>query len=777
MQHDTIWFASPARNWLQCLPIGNGHIGAMLGYDPVREVICLNDDTLWSGYPRDYCKKDFQENLRAARELLLQNKRADAEEIVEKHLANRFTQAYMPMGDLAICLNAGSVERFTRSLELSTGIHTTRYLHDGAMISSESFVSFPEDTLLHRIACETARDFQLSFTSQLNSTARYDLSGITVMGVAPSDLIIGDVGRFSSEKNKVVYDEPHRATHFCVYVQILTDGNVTADQTGLHIAGAKSLLLVLCSATSFAKGDQYAAYAKARVLQAVKKGYLVCREAHVCDHTALYSRSALQLGGDADNPSCENRLKRMRSGEATESDIQLLFQYGRYLLIASSRCGTQAANLQGIWNRDLIPPWWCGYTLNINLQMNYWLADRTNLSACFEPFAAFVERLCEAGRRTAREDYGVEGSVAHHQSDLWAHSTPVGCDRERIPLSARWMMWNTALPWLSLQLYDHYQYDHESRFLSETLYPVMKATAEFMRNTYTITENGRCNVPSTSPENLYLDTDGTARALSVMSAMDIGVSKEFSLAFAQICDTLGQEEEANRWKLFAQGIRDYSVMQNGPLREWDGDYAQMEEGHRHFSMLFGIYPGESLIGGRFQEAARKALDQRLMNGSGQTGWSAVWAALLLARFGEGDAAYDILVRLMRENIHDNLFGAHPPELFQIDANFGFTIAVCELLIQEVKGVVRLLPALPKALPFGSLRGARIHGGHTVSFGWINGAIEWLEIVAAREDVLALNGAGLDRLGLTTAGGETYAISLKSGETQRFIRCDDAKYHS
>ena len=777
MQLDTIWFSSPARNWLQCLPIGNGHIGAMLGYDPAHEVICLNDDTLWSGYPRDYCKRDFQENLRAVRELLLQNKRADAEEIVEAHLSNRFTQAYMPMGDLEICLKAGRVENFVRSLDLSTGIHSTRYLNDGALISSESFVSFPDDALLHKIECKTAQDFHLSFTSQLNYSVCYDTSGITVTGIAPSDLIIGDVGHFSSEKNRVVYDESHLATHFGVHVKVLTDGSVTADQIGLHIAGAKRVLLALCSATSFSKGDRYASYAEARVLQAVQKGYLACRETHVCDHTALYSRSSLQLGDDADRPSCENRLKRMRSGEATGDDVRLLFQYGRYLLIASSRSGTQAANLQGIWNRDLIPPWWCGYTLNINLQMNYWLADRTNLSTCFEPFAAFVERLCEAGKRTAREDYGVAGSVAHHQSDLWAHSTPVGFDRERIPLSARWMMWNTALPWLSLQLFDHYQYDADNRFLSETLYPVMQATAEFMRNTFTLTENGRCNVPSTSPENMYLDTDGTARALSVMSAMDIGVSKEFSLAYAQVCETLGQAEEANRWRVFAQEIRDYSVMQNGILREWDGDYAQSEEGHRHFSMLFGIYPGESLVGSRFQEAARKALDQRLMNGSGQTGWSAVWAALLLARFGDGDAAYEILLRLMRENIHDNLFGAHPPELFQIDANFGFTVAVCELLIQEVKGVVRLLPALPKALPFGSLRGVRIHGGHTVSFGWVNGAIEWLEIIAARDDSLVLNGAGLDRLGLAMGGEETCAVLLKPGETQRFIRCDDAGFRA
>lgn len=767
MHQDEIWFSSPATNWLKKLPIGNGHIGAMLGGNPARDVIQLNDDTLWSGYPRDYIKPDFEENIRHARELLLQDKRAEAEELIESRLMSRFTQAFLPLGGLIVCTKPGTVEQYTRSLDLSRGVHTARYLSNKARVTSESFVSYPDDVLMHRVFCETAQEFEISFDSKLRLDVQYDQKGFSASGTAPSDLIIGDVGHFASEKNRMVYDEPDRATRFFVRMHVATDGTVKAGASGLYVANATTLLLVLCSATDFSKGAGYEDYAEERVRQAVGKGFIAVKEAHVQDQAALFSRLTLQLGDPGEDASCEERMQRMRRGEAAGEDFALLFQYGRYLLIGSSRRGTQAANLQGIWNQDLIPPWWSGYTLNINLQMNYWLADRTNLSDCFEPFAAYITRLCEAGKRTAREDYGAQGSVAHHQSDIWAHSTPVGIDRERIPQTARYGMWNMSLPWLSLQLYDHYRYDRDEAFLRGTLYPVMRETAQFLRSTFTKTAEGLCNIPSTSPENMYLDRDGIARAVCKMSAMDIGISKEFALAYADVCAGFGEYEETVYWTRFSHDVRDYALMANGELREWDDDFAQSESGHRHFSMLFGIYPGESLLGSSFQDAARKSLRQRLENGSGQTGWSACWAALILARFGEGDMAYAILEKLLRENIHDNLFGAHPPELFQIDANFGYTIAICELLIQETQGVVRLLSALPKQLLNGSLRGVRIHGGHTMSFGWKNGALSWLEIVPGRDGELILCGAGLEQFELASTQEGRYRLSLHAGETQLF----------
>lgn len=739
----------------------------MIGSDPGCDVIGLNDDTLWSGYRQDYHKPDFQENLNKVRCLLLENKREEAEEIVESRLTNRFTQAYLPLGDLIVHREKGVIGAYERSLDLSRGILTSRYSSDGAMVSTQSFVSYPDDVMIHEIVCESENHFEISFASKLRYEVFYDLMGFTVRGTAPDDLIIADVGNFYSPENAMIYSEFQRGMRFGARLQLETDGVVTVREDAILINRARRVALFYSSATSFSKGEHFLAACEDTARKAALRGVAACRDSHVSDFAALYDRVQLSLGEPDDGAACEERLLRMRRGEAQGCDLVLLFQYGRYLLIASSRPGTQAANLQGIWNKDLIPPWWSGYTLNINLQMNYWLADRVNLGECFEPFSSFTRRLCEAGKRTAREDYGAKGSVAHHQSDIWLHTTPVGFDQTRIPQSARWMMWNMSLPWLSLQLYDHYCFTHDEEFLRDTLYPVMLAAGDFMKDTFTRVNGRLCNVPSTSPENMYLEESGSARAICTMSAMDIGISKEFALAFATVSDDLGQAGRAAEWRRFSDEVQDYSTMPNGELREWDGDFAQMEAGHRHFSMLFGIYPGESLLGSELRDAARKALRQRLKSGSAQTGWSAVWAALLLARFGEGNAAYVILQKLLRENIHDNLFGAHPPELFQIDANFGLTAAVCELLLQETGGVIRLLPALPNVLVCGSLKGIRVHGGHTLSFGWKDGRLDWLEILPARDEIVTISAPGLeDRLPGAVGTGEN-TISLHTGERQCF----------
>ena len=767
MKNDTLWFTSPAQSWLQCLPVGNGHIGCMLAGDPACDVIGLNDDSLWSGYRRDYHKQDFRENIEAVRALILQGERAAAEQIAEERLTSRFTQAYLPLGDLIVRMEKANISDYRRALELSSGIVFSHYRRDGVRVSTESFASFPDDVFVHHIVCETARALEIGFACKLRHEAVFDDEGFIATGIAPSDLIIADVGHFASDANRLTYDEPERSMRFAVRMQVVTDGAVTVRRDGLLIEHAMHTLLVLSSATSFSKGESYLDYANNTARDAAKRGIDALKRDHIKDHAALYARVRLNLGEEESNASCPERLARMRRGAAQNADLALLFQFGRYLLIASSRPGTQAANLQGIWNRDLIPPWWSGYTLNINLQMNYWLADRTDLGACFAPLTEFVQRLCEAGEQTARENYGAQGAVAHHQSDIWAHTTPVGLDRERIPLAARWMMWNMPLPWLALQLYDHEAFSPDADFLRETLYPVMKSAADFMKSTFTRVDGKLYNIPSTSPENMYRDGTGRTLALCTMSAMDIGIAKEFSLAYADVCERLGRQEESADWYQFAWDVPDYSVSPDGLLREWDGDFEQTEPGHRHFSMLFGVYPGSSLLGSRQEPAARKALEQRLENGSGQTGWSAVWAALLLARFGEGDAAYDCIQRLLREHIHDNLFGAHPPQLFQIDANLGLTAAICELLLQETGGVVRLLPALPKEMASGSLEGVRVHGGHRLSFGWKDGILQWLEIEAARDGAITLAAESPPLSKVPGVANGVLCVLLQKGNTYRF----------
>lgn len=764
--NNIMWYKKPAEKWMQSLPVGNGHIGCMIYNDTSCDKLCLNDDTLWSGYERDYCKEGFKEDIKEVRELMVQGKRSDAEEIVEARLTNRFTQAYMPLGDIVIKSETGEAQNYRRELNMSEGIIKASYIKNGNSVRTETFVSYTDDVLIHIIESKKPTDYEISFESLIMHEVFYDKSGFTVTGHAPSDISITDVSNFYSDGNKVKYDEIEKSVRFVAKAEIVSDGSITVFSDKLSVNGAKKLTIIYSSTTSFNKSDGYMEHCIKTVLRASVKDISVIRETHIEDHSSLFDSVSIDVGGD--DVSCDDRYERMKRGEINNSDISLLFQYGRYLLIGASRKGTQAANLQGIWNKDLIPPWWSGYTLNINLQMNYWLADRTNLGCCFDPLADYVKRLCEAGKRTAREDYGTKGSAAHHQSDIWAHSTPVGYDTSRIPQSARWMMWNMALPWLCIQLYDHYLYTLDEEFLMSELLPVMKETADFMMENFTESDGRFYNIPSTSPENMYINEDGKELAICNMSAMDIGISREFFAAYDYLCRQTGNSGEADRCAAFAGRIADYSVSKQGELLEWDREFEETDKGHRHFSMLFGVYPGSDLLGSKYAGAAKKLLYKRLQNGGGHTGWSAVWAIALLARFGESEAAYSTIKKLMNENIHQNMFGAHPPDLFQIDANLGFTAAICELFLQEYGGVLKLLPALPKAMGSGSIRGLKIHSGHTVSIEWEASKVVYFEIHAQADDEIIIDAGYLisdDAVYKRCAEGIN--ISLKKGEAYRF----------
>jgi len=731
-----MWYEKPASNWLQSLPAGNGHIGCMVNNDPVCETLSLNDDTFWSGYEHDYCKEGFRKNLNKIRELMVQGNRVQAEEIVEAYLTNRFTQAYLPVGDIIIKSQSGEVEEYRRELDMAEGILYARYIKDGSRIETQTFVSYPDDVLIHIIESQAPANYEIYFNSQIRHEVSFDVDGFSILGCAPSDLAIADVGNFYSEKNKLSYNETEKSTKIAARAQVISDGEAAADSNRLCIKDAKRIIIIYSSATSFEKQEKFETYSTEIVSRASMKDIGALRVTHIEDHNSLFEKMHLDLGGD--EASCDDRYARMRSGEITNSDISMLFHYGRYLLIGASRKGTQAANLQGIWNKDLIPPWWCGYTLNINLQMNYWLADRTNLSSCYEPLVQFVKRLCESGKRTAREDYGIRGSVAHHQSDIWAHSTPVGYDACKISQSARWMMWNMALPWLCIQLFDHYLHTLDENFLNIELLPIMQSTAEFIMSSFTEIDGRLYNIPTTSPENMYADEAGNELAVCNISAIDIGIARDFFKAYTFVCKRMGEAAKADLCEEFAERIADYAASSQGELLEWDVEFAEPELGHRHFSMLFGVYPGSHLINSQYAKAAKRSLFKRLQNGSGQTGWSAVWAIALLARFGEGEAAYDIISKLMSENIHENMFGAHPPDLFQIDANYGFTAAVCELILQEFDGVIKLLPALPKSMGEGSIRGLKIHSGHVISMKWAASTLIYLEIDAAVDDEIVVN---------------------------------------
>ena len=330
------------------------------------------------------------------------------------------------------------------------------------------------------------------------------------------------------------------------------------------------------------------------------------------------------------------------------------------------------------------------------------------------------------------------------------------------------MMWNMPLPWLCIQLFDHYLYTRDDNFLKTELLPIMKNAADFIMSHFTEIDGKMYNIPTTSPENMYLDEAGKELAICNISAIDIGITRDFFAAYVYSCRRVGNSKEAERCAAFADRVENYAISKQGELQEWDGDYQQTEKGHRHFSMLFGIFPGSHLLGSAYANAARKSLDNRLQNGSGQTGWSAVWAMALLARFGEGEAAYGIINKLVRENIHENMFGAHPPDFFQIDTNYGFTAAVCEMILQEYGGIIRLLPALPLQMENGSIRGLLIHSGHTISMAWRASKVVSMDICANADDEIVIDAAHLvSENAQFWQCPQGICIALKAGESVHF----------
>ncbi len=737
-----IWFERQAEKWISALPVGNGHIGCMACGHPHLERLYLNDDTLWSGYAHDdYIKPNFKEDMQTIKGLMLEGRFFEAQELFEEKLTGRFSQAYMPLGTFKIQMPEGLTSQYRRNLDMSTGVLSASYQNGDLGIHTETYVSYPDDVMVHKITFSEKASITISFESPIMHEVKYTADVIDISGFAPSDVSIGDVYHFYSDGNVVSYDELEKSTKYFSRAEIKSDGSIISYQDNVKVENAKSITLIYSSSTSFGGNDEYIGICRSKVKQAVEKGTERIYEQHIADHSELYDKVSIDLGDD-DAPA-EKRFARMKQGDICAGDIELLFQYGRYLLIGASRKNSQAANLQGIWNKDLIPPWWSNYTLNINLQMNYWLADKTNLGECFSPLVEYAKRLCESGKRTAKEAYGARGSVANHQTDIWAQTTPVGFDKKRVADSASWAMWNMGLPWISIQLYDHYLYNKDSEYLKNDVLPIMENAAEFIMSNYTEVNGEVCNIPSTSPENIYLDKEGHRMSICTMSAMDIGITKEFVKAYIAACNELGQIRMSKECAEFAKKLPDYKISKQGALLEWDDDYIEAEKGHRHFSMLFGIYPCDNLLTNmRLRDAAEKALLKRLDDGSAQTGWSAVWAIALLARLGQSDRAEAIIKKLMMENIHENMFGAHPPDFFQIDANYGFTAAVCELLVQQYDGKITLLPALPNILKDGEISGLKLHGGHELSMQWKDGMLTYAQLIARSDELMQIKHSNL-----------------------------------